>query len=218
MTDAQPVKALPAGSSGPVEQGKQLQVAPLALPVPDDELVRRVQAGNSEAFEELVRRYERRVYSITYRLLGNEQDASEALQDAFLRAYRFIAKFEFKSSFFTWLYRIATNVSLSKLRKRPRIETISLDAPANAAGDLPLEIPDEKYTPERLMQQRELRAAMKAAVDGLPEDYRSVVVLRDLEGLTNEEAGKVLNLSVAAVKSRLHRGRLVLRSKLAKYL
>ena len=213
-----PDKARPAGTSGPVEKGKELQVAPLALPVPDDELVRRVQAGNSEAFEELVRRYERRVYNITYRLLGNEQDASEALQDAFLRAYRFIAKFEFKSSFFTWLYRIATNVSLSKLRKRPRVETISIDGPVNAAGDLPLEIPDEKYTPEKLMRQRELRAAMKAAVDGLPEDYRSVVVLRDLEGLTNEEAGKVLNLSVAAVKSRLHRGRLVLRTKLVKYL
>ena len=197
---------------------KQLAVAPLPLPVPDDVLVRRVQGGNTEAFEELVRRYERKVYNITYRLMGNEQDASEALQDAFLRAYRFIAKFEFKSSFFTWLYRIATNVSLSKLRKRPRIETISIDGPVNAAGDLPLEIPDEKYTPEKLMRQRELRAAMKAAVDGLPEDYRSVVVLRDLEGLTNEEAGKVLNLSVAAVKSRLHRGRLVLRTKLVKYL
>jgi RNA polymerase sigma-70 factor (ECF subfamily) len=91
---------------------KQLVVAPLPLPVPDDVLVRRVQAGDSEAFEDLVRRYERKVYNITYRLMGNEQDASEALQDAFLRAYRFIGKFQFKSSFFTWLYRIATNVSL----------------------------------------------------------------------------------------------------------
>jgi RNA polymerase sigma-70 factor (ECF subfamily) len=201
-----------------VARTTQLQVAPLALPVPDDELVRRVQAGNNEAFEELVRRYERRIYNITYRLLGNEQDASEALQDAFLRAYRFIGRFEFKSSFFTWLYRIATNVSLSRLRKRPRVETVSLDAPTEPGGDMTLEIPDEKYTPERLFQQRQLRAAMKDAVDNLPEDYRSVVVLRDLEGLSNEEAGKVLNLSVAAVKSRLHRGRLVLRSKLAKYL
>jgi len=196
----------------------QLQVAPLPLPVPDDELVRRVQAGNAEAFEELVRRYERRVYNICYRLMGNESDASEALQDAFLRAYRFINKFEFKSSFFTWLYRIATNVSLSKLRKRDRLKTVSLDEPVNADGDLRFEVPDYKYSPEEMAKQRILRDALRDAVSKLPEDYRSVVVLRDLEGLTNDEVGKVLNLSVAAVKSRLHRGRLALREKLVKYL
>jgi RNA polymerase sigma-70 factor (ECF subfamily) len=199
-------------------ENKQLAVAPLPLPVPDDVLVRRVQAGNTEAFEELVRRYERKVYNITYRLMGNEQDASEALQDAFMRAFRFIGKFQFKSSFFTWLYRIATNVSLSKLRKREKVETVSIDQPVNEAGDLPFEIPDLKYGPEKLMKQRELRAAIQAAVDGLPKDYRSVVVLRDLEGLSNEEVSKVLKLSVAAVKSRLHRGRLVLREKLASYV
>jgi len=197
---------------------KQLAVAAPALPVPDDELVKRVQAGNSEAFEELVRRYEHKVYNITYRLMGNEQDASEALQDAFLRAYRFIGKFQFKSSFFTWLYRIATNVSLSKLRKREKVDIVSIDQPVNEAGDLSFEIPDVKYGPEKLMKQRELRAALQKAVDELAADYRSVVVLRDLEGLNNEEVSKVLDLSVAAVKSRLHRGRLVLREKLAQYL
>jgi len=201
-----------------VPEGKELQLAPIALPVPDDELVRRAQAGNSEAFEELVRRYERKVYNIAYRLLGNEQDASEALQDAFLRAYRFLSKFQFKSSFYTWLYRIATNVSLSKLRGRERVETVSLDQTVGDSGEVALEIPDYKYAPERLMQQRELRQALQDAVDELPEDYRSVVVLRDLEDLSNEEVSKVLKLSVAAVKSRLHRGRLVLREKLAKYL
>jgi RNA polymerase sigma-70 factor (ECF subfamily) len=85
----------------------QLQVAPKALPVPDDELVRRAQAGKTEAFEELVRRYERRVYNITYRMMGNPEDASEALQDTFLRAYRFINKFQFKSKFYTWVAQVA---------------------------------------------------------------------------------------------------------------
>ncbi|HTW91371.1 MAG TPA: sigma-70 family RNA polymerase sigma factor [bacterium] len=193
------------------------QEAHEALPVPDDVLVRRIQAGNTEEFDELVRRYERKVYNITYRLMGNEQDASEALQDAFLRAYRFIGRFQFKSSFFTWLYRIATNVSLSKLRKREKIDTVSIDQPVNEAGDLPFEIPDLKYGPEKLMKQRELRDAIQKSVEELPEDYRSVVVLRDLEGLSNEEVSNVLHLSVAAVKSRLHRGRLVLREKLAGY-
>jgi len=201
-----------------VAETGQLQPAPKALPVPDEELVRRVQAGNNEAFEELVKRYERKVYNIAYRLMGNERDASEVLQDAFLRAYRFLPKFQFKSSFFTWLYRIATNVSLSKLRKREKVDVVSIDQPVNEAGDLPFEIPDVKYGPEKLMKQRELRAALQKAVDELAEDYRSVVVLRDLEGLSNEEVSKVLDLSVAAVKSRLHRGRLVLREKLASYL
>ncbi len=197
---------------------KQLQVAPKALPVPDRELVKRVQAGNAEAFEELVRRYERKVYNIAYRLLGNHQDASEALQDTFLRAYRAIDKFQFKSSFFTWLYRIATNTSLTKLRKRKSPPVISLDEPVGEHHDLRLEIPDYKYSPEKMMKQREMRQALQDAVDSLAPDYRSVVVLRDLEGLSNEEVSKVLNLSVSAVKSRLHRGRLVLREKLAGYL
>lgn len=196
----------------------QLQPAPKALPVPDEELVRRVQAGNGEAFEELVRRYERKVYNIAYRLMGNERDASEVLQDAFLRAYRFLPKFQFKSSFFTWLYRIATNVSLTKLRKREKVQLVSIDEPGTGDGDMPLEIPDYRYNPEKMMKQRELREALQKAVDNLPPDYRSVVVLRDLEGLSNEEVSKVLNLSVAAVKSRLHRGRLELRKVLAEYL
>jgi RNA polymerase sigma-70 factor (ECF subfamily) len=201
-----------------VAETGQLQPAPKALPVPDEELVRRVQAGNGEAFEELVRRYERKVYNIAYRLMGNERDASEVLQDAFLRAYRFLPKFQFKSSFFTWLYRIATNVSLTKLRKREKVQLVSIDEPGTGDGDMPLEIPDYRYSPERMMRQRELREALQKAVDNLPPDYRSVVVLRDLEGLSNEEVSKVLNLTVAAVKSRLHRGRLELRKVLAGYL
>jgi len=201
-----------------VAEGKNLQVAVPALPVPDEVLVRRVQAGNNDAFEELVRRYERKVYNITYRLLGNEQDASEALQDTFLRAFRFLPRFRFKSSFYTWLYRIATNVSLTRLRKRKPVETISLDEPVNEAGDLPLEIPDSKYSPEQVFRQQQLREKLQEAVAALPEEYRTVVVLRDLEGLSNEEVSKVLSLSVAAVKSRLHRGRLVLRERLAQYV
>jgi len=201
-----------------VARRNELQVAPKALPVPDDELVRRVQAGKTEAFEELVRRYERKVYNVVYRLMGNEQDATEAMQDTFLRAYRFIGKFQFKSSFFTWLYRIATNTSLTKLRQRKSPVVMSLDEPVGEGRDLALEVPDYKYNPEKMMRQRELRTALKDAVDGLPPDYRSVVVLRDLEGLSNEEVSKILKLSVPAVKSRLHRGRLALREVLADYL
>ncbi len=209
------------------EKSKSLQTAGLAkppvaavpgLPLPDAELVRRAQRGNTNAFEELVRRYERKVYNIAYRLLGDEEEATEALQDTFLRAYRFIKKFKFKSSFYTWLYRIATNVSLSRLARRKKQDTVSLDMPLKESENILLEIPDEEHSPERAFQQKMLREKIQEAVASLPEDYRTVVVLRDLEGLSNEEVSRVLRLSVAAVKSRLHRGRLVLRQRLAEHL
>lgn len=197
---------------------KSLQLAVPGLPVSDEELVRRVQQGKGEAFEELVRRYERKVYNIAYRLLGNEEDATEALQDTFLRAYRFIPRFKFKSSFYTWLYRIATNVSLTKLRRRKKQTTVSLDEPVKNTDDLILDIPDTHTTPEEAFEQKRLRERLQAAIEKLPADFRAVVVLRDLEGLSNEEVSKVLGLSVPAVKARLHRGRMALREKLARYL
>ncbi|MEO0069736.1 MAG: sigma-70 family RNA polymerase sigma factor, partial [candidate division WOR-3 bacterium] len=201
-----------------VVAGKGLQVAVPGLPVSDDELVRRAQKGNLVAFEELVRRYERKVYNITYRLLGNEEDATEALQDTFLRAYRFLKRFRFQSNFYTWLYRIATNVSLTRLRRRKRLDTVSLDAPVKETEELMLDIPDDHHTPEEIFRQKMFKERLQEAVASLPEDYRTVVVLRDLEGLSNEEVSKVLKLSIPAVKSRLHRGRLALRERLAKYL
>lgn len=197
---------------------KSLQLAAPGLPVSDEELVRRVQQGKVEAFEELVRRYERKVYNIAYRLLGNEEDATEALQDTFLRAYRFIRRFKFKSSFYTWLYRIATNVSLTKLRRRKKPTTVSLDEPVKNTDDLMFDIPDPHTTPEEAFAKKRLRERLQAAIEKLPADFRAVVVLRDLEGLSNEEVSKVLGLSVPAVKARLHRGRIALREKMARYL
>jgi RNA polymerase sigma-70 factor, ECF subfamily len=187
------------------------------LPLPDSILVTRAQQGDSPSFEELVRRYEQKVYSITYRMLGRDDDASEALQETFLRAYRFLPKFESKSSFYTWLYRIATNVSLTRLRKRKQPPMVSLDEPISEDGNSSREIPDETRTPESDLRRKDIRDAIQRAVDDLPEDYKSVIVLRDLEGLSNHEVGDALRLSVPAVKSRLHRGRMILREKLVQY-
>lgn len=197
---------------------KSLQLAAPGLPVADEELIRRVQQGEVAAFEELVRRYERKVYNIAYRLLGNEEDATEALQDTFLRAYRYIPGFKFKSSFYTWLYRIATNVSLTKLRRRKKTTTVSLDEPVKNTDDLMFDIPDNHTTPEEAFAQKRLRERLQAAIEKLPAELRAVVVLRDLEGLSNEEVSKTLGLSVPAVKARLHRGRIALREKMARYL
>lgn len=199
-------------------KSKSLQLAVPGLPVSDDELVRRAQRGKTEAFEELVRRYEQKVYNITYRLLGNEEDATEALQDTFLRAYRSISRFKFKSSFYTWLYRIATNVSLTKLRRRKTQETVSLDEPIKNTDDLKYDIPDSRSTPEQAFEQKRLRERLQEAIAKLPEEYRTVVVMRDLEGLSNEEVSATLGITVPAVKSRLHRGRMALREQLARYL
>lgn len=199
-------------------KSKSLQLAVPGLPVSDEELVRRAQQGKVEAFEELVRRYERKVYNITYRLLGNEEDATEALQDTFLRTYRSISRFKFKSSFYTWLYRIATNVSLTKLRRRKTQETVSLDEPIKNTDDLKYDIPDSHTTPEQAFEQKRLRERLQEAIARLPEEYRTVVVMRDLEGLSNEEVSATLGITVPAVKSRLHRGRMALRAQLARYL
>lgn len=200
-----------------------------SLPLPDSILVKRAQTGDDAAFAELVRRYERKVYNICFRMLGNVDEASEALQDAFLRAYHFLKKFKSKSSFYTWLYRIATNVCLTRLRKRKIALTTSLEE-LNAdeepqrrkaifvSSETIDEIPDASQSPERLVRQKKLREALTQAVDELPPDFRSVVVLRDFEGLSNREVSKVLNLSIPAVKSRLHRGRLFLRNRLEQYM
>jgi len=200
-----------------------------SLPPPDSLLVERAQQNDDGAFAELVRRHERRVYNICYRMLGSEEEASEALQDAFLRAYQFIKKFKGKSSFYTWLYRIATNVCLTRLRKRKTalIDSFEKDEvsgelrrrkPIFLSTDVLGDIPDASQNPERLVRQKELREALNQAVEELPTDFRSVVVLRDFEGLSNREVSKVLNLSVPAVKSRLHRGRLFLRNRLERYM
>jgi RNA polymerase sigma-70 factor (ECF subfamily) len=191
-----------------------------ALPLADSELVKRAQRGNTAAFEELVKRYEHKVYNIAYRMLSNEEEAKDALQDTFIRAYRFIKKFKGDSSFYTWLYRITTNVCLTRLKRRQGKDnvTVSLDEPVQDEEDMIRELPDVKHTPEILFERKQTQQAIQTAISELPSDYRTVVVLRDLQGLSNKEVSKALQLSIAAVKSRLHRGRVFLRKKLSKYI
>lgn len=201
---------------------KQLQKPTVhpALPPADSELVKRAQHGDNQAFEELVRRYEQKIYNTAFRMLGNHEEAKDAMQDAFLRAYRFLKKFKGDSSFYTWLYRITTNVCLTRLKQRQNKEakTESLDAPITEGEDLQWEIPDYKYNPELLYERQQMQKALQDAINELPSDYRSVVILRDLQGLSNKEVSKALRLSVASVKSRLHRGRVFLRHRLSKYI
>lgn len=187
---------------------------------PDDQLVLMAQSGENRAFDELVRRYQDKVYRLSYKILRHEEDAAEALQDAFLSAYKGLRNFKAESTFSTWLYRIATNASLMKYRKR-RDGHISLEqsqtpGPRGEEGE-PLQIPDWSEQPLEVLLDAETRAVMEEGIQMLPEDDRTVFVLRDIEGLSNAEVAEILELSVAAVKSRLHRARIKLRDRLNRY-
>ena len=183
----------------------------------DAELVALAQQNDTRAFDELVRRYRDKVYRLSFKILRHEDDASEALQDAFLSAYRGLKNFKAESTFSTWLYRIATNASLMKYRKR-RDNLVSLEQSQSKNEDAEtLEIPDWSSQPADELLTSELREVMADSVSRLPEELRTVFQLRDNDELSNAEVADTLDLTVAAVKSRLHRARLSLRDRLNRY-
>ena len=183
----------------------------------DEDLVRRAQGGDTRAFDELVRRYRDKVYRLSFKILRHEEDAAEALQDAFLSAYRGIKSFKVESTFSTWLYRIATNASLMKYRKR-REGHVSLEQSQNTDENAEmLQIPDWSTQPLKELLDSETREVMDEGIQRLPEELRTVFILRDIEDLSNAEVAQILELTVAAVKSRLHRARIALRDRLTRY-
>jgi RNA polymerase sigma-70 factor (ECF subfamily) len=187
-------------------------------PPPDDRtLVTRAQAGDTTAFDELVRRYADKVHRLTYKVLRHDEDAADALQDAFLSAYRSLSRFKGDSTFSTWLYRIAMNAALMRLRKR-REGMVSLEQPGDREGErAPLQIADWARTPAEELVNVELRGALQQAVDALPEDLATVFWLREWVEKSNAEVAEILGISVPAVKSRLHRSRVALRDFLNRY-
>lgn len=183
----------------------------------DAQLVRDSQSGDTRAFDELVRRYQDKVYRLAFKILRHEEDAAEALQDAFLSAFRGIKNFKAESTFSTWLYRVATNAALMRYRRR-REPHVSLEQSQNPNQDAePIEVPDWSSQPLEELLDRETREVMEASMERLHEDLRTVFVLRDVEGMSNAEVAEVLDISVAAVKSRLHRARVALREDLERY-
>lgn len=191
----------------------------------DRALVERAQKGDGAAFAVLVERHQRQLYRLALRMTQSEADAQEILQETFLNAYQKLPNFRGEAQFSSWLYRIAANSALMRLRRKRR-------AP-DALPDQPLELQGPKFSAEgqldppphsdwsqradEAMQTRELGAAIEVAVKSLPEDYRTVFLLKDVDGLSNEEIAHALELTVPAVKSRLHRARLSLREKLGDF-
>lgn len=194
---------------------------------PDEDLVLRAQAGDRGAFDLLVIRYKDRVYNLCYQKLGDPDEALDASQEAFLKAYRAIGSFEGKSKFFTWIFRIAVNCAFTQRRKRKRsraLGSLSLDrggaaeAEDDDGGGGVIEAPDLRAEPAGTALAAERAQVVSGAIASLEEEHERIVLLRDVEGLAYEEIAEILGCQVGTVKSRLHRARLALREKLKAYL
>jgi len=186
----------------------------------DAALVERLKRGDEEAFAALLKRYQGKVYRLAMNMTRNAQDAEEATQDVFLAVYRKIGDFDGRAAFSTWLYRIATNAALMKLRARPAGQHLSVEeaGPAfGADGHHARPVADWSEVPEDRLLAAERRRVVQDAIAALPSDYKAVVALREIEGLSNQEVAEVVGATVLAVKSRLHRARLALRERLATY-
>jgi RNA polymerase sigma-70 factor (ECF subfamily) len=183
-----------------------------------DSFLKRLQGGDPLAFAQFVEENQSQVYNLALRMLSDPHEAEDVLQETFLNAYKALPDFEGRSSLSTWLYRIASNASLMRLRKK-RPDTISVDEPVilDAGDSVPRQLVDWSNLPEEELLSNESRQMMDKVISELPESLRIVFVLRDLEGLSTAETGDVLGLSEGAVKTRLHRARLWLRERMSTY-
>jgi len=171
-----------------------------------------------QAYEKLVKQYDRQVFRIAQHITQNREDAEDVVQDAFLKAYEKLDQFQGNSKFYTWLVRIAVNESLMRLRKRRTGRMVSIDEDVETEeGSMPRDLADWGPDPEQQYGQSELADILRKTIHGLPPGFRTVFVLRDVEGLSTEETAEALGLSVPAVKSRLLRARLQLRERLSRY-
>jgi len=185
--------------------------------VPDEDdliLVDRILAGDRRAFEPLVRRHERRVFRVTLAVLGNSEDAEEAMQDTFVKAFRHLSQFRKESRFTTWLTRIAVNDAIQKRNARKNFVPLA-EAETAAEQFTPKRYEPWKSNPEQLYGKQEIHRFVEQAIQSLPEIYREAFVLRDVEELSAEEAAEVLGIKVPALKTRLLRARLMMRETLA---
>jgi len=190
---------------------------------PDEELVRRAQGGELEAFETLTTRHEQRVYSLAWRMLRQEQDAEDVTQQTFLSALENLARFRGEASFSTWLLRIAAHAALKVIRKRKGLDVVSLEEstepdPESAHVPHPEYIADWRQSPEQLVHRNEIQRLLDEALNQLDEKHRLVFLLRDVEGLSVKETAQALGLSEANTKVRLLRARLQLRELLTRKL
>lgn len=175
-------------------------------------LIQKAKQGDQEAFAQLMEQYQKPIYNLTLRMTGKPEDAEELAQTAFLNAWIGLARFQEESSFFTWLYRLATNACIDFIRHEKRryavLHTVSLDEEDNPAAQLP----DSRYAPEAKALEGDLRETIAAALQSLSHEHREILVMRELDGLTYQEIAGIMELEMGTVKSRIARARLSLRN------
>jgi len=188
--------------------------------VGDDVFVARAKAGDKAAFNELVLRYQHRLFNFTYRFLGSATDAEEVVQEAFLKAYRGIARFRSEAKFSTWLFQITKNLAINRYhrrRRRPLDRFLSLVTAREEDGPV-LELPNEDDSPDDSLLRGERRAVLEAAIKKIDPTYRTALVLRDVEGLDYAEIAEILEVPVGTVKSRIHRARSRVQTLITPYM
>lgn len=185
----------------------------------DQELIREALGGDP-GFEKLVLTYEKLVYRVAFRFLGNEMDSCDVAQEVFLRIHRALPKFRGDSALSTWIYAITANLSRNAIRARKNREKVQVLAPEDKEGSRPFwdKVPDTRASASKGSENQELSATLQKALGELQPDYREAVILRDLEDLDYGEIAKILRTSLGTVKSRIARGRALLREKLERYI
>lgn len=181
-------------------------------------LVQQLKAKSPQAFEVLVQKYSRRLYAVSFRIVGNRQDAEDAVQETFLKVLKAIDSFQENSSLYTWMYRIVCNQSLMKMRKKGRREIVPIDPfmPRFEEGQHVEHIVDWSDSPELKLQSKELTEFFEQCVAELPDDYRVAYILKDIEKVSEEEVSEILGITKSAMKNRVHRARLAIRERISK--
>ncbi len=180
-------------------------------------LIEKCKNGDIESFEKLIEKYQVVAFNIAYRMIGNKEDASDMAQEALIKVFKSLKNFRGDSSFSTWFYRIVTNKCIDTLRKMKKVKTVSLDKEFETeSGSYSMEVADNKYLPDKLYEVKEKQELVQAALKKVPEKYRTVLVLRDIQGFTYDEIVEITNNPLGTVKSRISRGRLLLKEILIK--
>lgn len=180
----------------------------------ETKIVKRAQKGDRLAFAELVELYKDKLYNLGYRMLGNPQEAEDVAQEAFLRAYANLAKYNPSHKFSTWIYRIATNLCIDRMRKKKPDYSLDAELDGDLGGDMYSRLPSQEFTPEQHLVRTETQEEVQEAIESLPENYRAAVILKYLHDMSLQEIADVLEVPVSTVKTRIHRGREALRTGL----
>lgn len=186
----------------------------------DYELIEKINSGKTELFHELVRRYEKKLYNFGLRMCGNVQDAEDMVQDTFINVFSYLKDFRYETRFKNWLYHVATNACLKKRRKSkhaPERELSLEEFIPKEGAEIPVQVPSWATLPLEHLLNQELSSVIRDGILAIPEKYRLVLVLRDMEGFSTAETARILNLTNENIKVRLHRARLFLKEKIKIY-